>query len=353
MKYAKHILILTPGFPVDKSDENCIPPLQAFLEKVNSTEAAKVSVIAFQYPFVNQPYQWKGIDVYPANGRNSKFLRKWITWQRCKSYFKKIQEKESIDLIHSFWLSECAYIGHQLSRRHNIPHLTTLMGQDVLPSNRYLKLFNSSLLKTVALSNYQAQQYQITTGNTVDYTVPFGIDPLHFPPLNEGERPIDILGVGSLSQLKNYRNFVKLIQMLIPNHASLKAVIIGEGSERKTVEKLIQQEGLENHLELKGNLPRKEVLSIMNQSKVFLHTSQYESLGYVFPEALMCGCQLVSHAVGLANPTPQWSVEKDLTGMAKAVSNALDKKAVRNEQIIPVMKNSVKSYLNIYDASIG
>ena len=52
--------------------------------------------------------------------------------------------------------------------------------------------------------------------------------------------------------------------------------------------------GLENHLELPGLLPHAQVLEIMSNATVFLHTSHYEGNSTVLMEALYCGCYVVS-----------------------------------------------------------
>ncbi len=52
MKYSKHIVILTPGFPKNEQDTTCIPPLQAYVENFTAIHPEiKMSIISFQYPF--------------------------------------------------------------------------------------------------------------------------------------------------------------------------------------------------------------------------------------------------------------------------------------------------------------
>ena len=115
-----------------------------------------------------------------------------------------------------------------------------------------------------------------------------GIIPDDFPPLNN-ERDIDILGVGGLIPLKNYQLFIRLIKSILPDFPNLKAVIIGEGKERKIIEQMIEEWNLSEHISLTGMLPRHEVLNYMNRSRIFLHPSTYESFGFVFSEALYSG----------------------------------------------------------------
>lgn len=347
----KHIVILTPGFPANEKDDSCIPPLQSLLRQLSSS-GLRISVIAFQYPFQRTPYQWHGIRVYPAGGKNRSFPRKLLTWQRCRAHFRSIHQNEKVDLIHSFWMTECAFLGEKLAQRFRIPHLISLMGQDALPTNRYLRLLRKSTSRTIALSRFQADHYRQTTGKMVSDIVHFGIEQSEFPRPNKGDRPIDILGAGSLTALKNYEEFILVVKKLLIAYPQLCAVIAGEGPEQEKLAQLIRQQGLEKHVVLKGKLSRQATLELMQQAKVFLHTSRYESFGYVFPEALMSGCHVVSRAVGIASPSPRWTIGDNVETLAEGVRSALNNKTGIPEIQPPFMSETAKKYRAIYDEAI-
>jgi len=153
MKLNKHIVILTPGFPSDEADENCIPPLQIFLNHfIKNFPEVKISVIALHYPVRREIYKWNSLSVYACGGNNRGKIKRISTWKRALTYFKYINQKEKIDLIHSFWLSECALLGNHLSKKFTIPHINTMMGQDAKASNRYLGFINLERLKIMSLS---------------------------------------------------------------------------------------------------------------------------------------------------------------------------------------------------------
>ena len=132
MSSAKHILFLTPGFPADENDFNCIPPLQEFLLKFRSVyPASKISVISFQYPYQNKQYLWNDIKVNPLGGKN-KIYKKIFLWLRAIRQAKEINLTDNVDAIHSFWLGECAMIGNILSKKFRyccVPFLTTILSR--------------------------------------------------------------------------------------------------------------------------------------------------------------------------------------------------------------------------------
>lgn len=321
MKSNKHILILIPGFASDESDTSCIPPVQEFLKAYKSIyEKDIITIISFQYPYTKNKNSWHGINVWNAGGRNKKLLKPFV-WQRVKSYFKLIHEKEKVSIIHAFWLGECAYIGKQLADQYQIPFFVTLMGQDVLKKNKYLSKSIFKNTPTIALSKNHAEIYYANSGKKATTLIPWGIN------LNEkkhDKKIYDIIGVGSLNKLKNYSLFIDIIHELSKIKPDIKALLIGDGDEKKSLEQKIITLNLNKTITLKGQIKREEVLEYMNKSKILLHTSSYESFGYVFMEALSRGNIIVSLNVGCAIPSNNWLVAENNQSLTKLVLKALN-----------------------------
>ena len=53
-------------------------------------------------------------------------------------------------------------------------------------------------------------------------------------------------------------------------------------------------------IEIKTSIPRDQVLNLMQQSKILVHTSNFESFGLVLAEALAANCIVISKPVGIA-----------------------------------------------------
>lgn len=293
----KHVVFITPGFAKDENDASCIPPLQLFAKHL-AQQNFKVTVIALEYP-ERKNYRWHNVDVYSCGGNNS-WLAKPFTWLEVNSLFTKIDSKNKVDLVHSFWLQDTVLLGSCISKKKSLPHLTTLMGQDVLPSNNYLKIPFLRRQKMVALSRFHADTFEATTQNVVRKIIPWGIDKNEFPGFNNGNRSIDILAVGSLNQVKNLNEFIEELALVKNDFPKVNAIIAGDGLLRNELEGKVKQLNLSNNINFKGHLQRPEILQLMQQSKILLHTSKFESYGYVFAEALWSGMKIVSHPVGIA-----------------------------------------------------
>ena len=88
----------------------------------------------------------------------------------------------------------------------------------------------------------------------------------------------------------------------------------------------------------------------MQQSKIFLHTSTYESQGYVFVEALHLGMYIVSLKTGLAHENKKWKVvlaPKKET-LAKAVHEFLNMDLTFEPLQLYNVEKTVADYVSIY-----
>ncbi|MGD1847153.1 MAG: glycosyltransferase [Salibacteraceae bacterium] len=305
-------MYISPGFARDVDDGYCMPYFQNLLTALHRKHPKlRVSVIALQYPYHDQPYQWKHVDVYPCGGNNTGFPSRLRTWWKAERYFRQLHKKQPVDLIHSFWLSECAMLGNRWAKKNRIPHLVNLMGQDVLPTNRYLKWVDRQYPRLVAVSEFQAEMFQKTTGERVSATIPHGNDLPQEDHAYQQERDIDILGVGSLIPLKQYDWLVGAVAEVVKTHPKLKVVILGEGPEEEPLRAQARSLGIEKTLTVKGWVPRSEVLNYLGRSRILAHPSRYEAYGFVFAEALWQGATVVSQKVGTARALPKWHLVDD------------------------------------------
>ena len=356
MSSNNRILLITPGFPVDENDDITMAPVQGFLKNfLRQYRDYKFEIITLQYPFQKTIYEWNGCMVYSCGGRNRKFAGKLKTLYHANQFADHILKEKSVKLIHSLWLSEAALIGNRISKSRNMRHLVTLMGQDVLRSNNYLKILDLRKPEYVAVSPFQAQKFYESTALNANHIIPWGIDEneFHGPADKEtsemkyGTR-FDIFGAGNLTSLKQYNIFVNVVREIAKKKPTVTAAIAGDGPERPALEKMIHSYGIAQNITLPGRLPRHEVLKMMSQSKVFLHTSSYESQGYACLEALAAGCNIVSFKTGIASSTKKWEIGTDIPDLAEAVTGFLD--SGKNEPHIPYpVSATIKAYHDLYE----
>lgn len=365
-----NLVILTPGFAADESDTTCIPGLQDLVQSyVRLYPNMHIHIIALHYPFRAGEYCWNGVSVYAAGGQNSK-LNKLRTWWRALGRIRALHSQKTMSVLHSFWLSESTLLGQIVSRLYGIPHLATIMGQDAKPDNRYLPLIGalaSASLSVFALSEFAAKVYARSTGRVVRGIIPFGVVPHGIPPALRQEevnvlaktRNIDILGVGSVIPLKNYPAFLECIAKAKQYKNGIRAVILGgfvDAAECERLRATITELQIEENVVLAGEVPRSEVFSMMAQSTVLLHTSEYEGQGWVLLEALQYGASVVCFDVGYTMAHPQMHVCQKKADMELALREVLDENAVLHQHLqhdsasvtVPSIDDTARLYFQYY-----
>ncbi len=255
-----------------------------------------------------------------------------------------------IDIVHSFWLGESAFLGERLSRRYDLPHIVTLMGQEVALPNRYAGLLKSKRATFVAVSPFQRRELVRQTGRDAQHVILWGLDELTSK--HAATRDIDILGVGSLSDVKDFGTFLDVVALLRAANPTLSCRIAGDGPLRAALEAKASALGLQRTVRFEGRLPREHVFDLMRRSKVLLHTSTFESFGLVFAEALACGMRIVSRPVGIAEPGDRWTTCDDPGQMAASVA-----KHLMTEDFTPLLahpiETTVSAYHRLYSLLLG
>lgn len=339
------VLWLTPGFAAGEDDYNCIPPMQA-LARALLRHGTDLHIIALEYPFRNGVYAWETATVYPCNGQNRRFLR-WRTLARARGLARQIMQEKKAAVLHSFWLGPASALGGQLAGQWQIPHWTTLMGQDVLPGNRYLRRLNApGTARLVALTAFHNNMLTQNTGLQAAQCIPWGLEQQDIPQKLSSERVVDVLGVGSLIPVKNWELWLRVLRLVANRHPRLRAELIGSGPEERRLRALTAELGLEKHVHFAGELPRPEVLARMGASRILLHTSRFESFGMVLVEAAAQGCRVISTPVGVAPELGLCAAKEE--ELATAVVTALKNPPQQVPELRWQMEAIAEAYLDLY-----
>lgn len=97
------------------------------------------------------------------------------------------------------------------------------------------------------------------------------------------EYVINIIAVGRLTEQKDYPNFLKALSLL-PNKSIINVKIVGDGSEKNNIQKLISEYNLENTVEMLGR--REDIPQLFSKADIFVLSSLYEGFGLVVAEAM-------------------------------------------------------------------
>lgn len=341
---------MVPGFPEDEEDTSCLPAMQNYVAGFCAARRdLDVHVITFQYPFFRRQYSWKGATVHALGGRNRRHLRRLPTWARAARVFSQLAKRTDVKVLHTFWLTECSHVGQWLSKKYGIPHVASVGGVDAKPTNPYLRRLRLKELVLTAGSTFAADVLAAHAEVEKVRVIPLGLDTEHLASIDAPRRrDIDVIGVGSLIPLKDYGAFIDVIAALASDLPEINACIVGAGPQQQELEQLIAASGLQDNVELLGHLSRDDVFRHMLRSKVFLHTSKYESQGYVFLEALFAGLNVVCYDVGYTGDSDRVFRLGSPQEIIEAARGLIRDPGRLERQQVPTVKDTVRAFEAIY-----
>jgi len=170
-----------------------------------------------------------------------------------------------------------------------------------------------------------------------------------------------LLSVGNLEKVKGHRYLIEAMKIVHETKPEALCYIVGDGPERKRLEKQVKNLGLAGVVKLVGAIPHDEIPLWMNACDIYVQSSISESFCIVLIEAMACGKPLVATEVegmpeiiqnnklGLLVPPA------DPTTLANAILKALEsdwdreyiRKYAKRYDIVNVANKVIEVYENI------
>ena len=176
-----------------------------------------------------------------------------------------------------------------------------------------------------------------------------GVDFNEIEKINKVDKQIkyDLISVARLVSYKRVIDLVKATNKLRTKFPNIRLAIVGQGPERRKLERIVANSSLRNNIDFLGYIPRhQDVLLLMSESRVFCLPSIAEGFGIVAIEAAALGKPVIIFnpsgepdpisyvkdgiALGAYN---ELELKKKLTDLLynKKISNSFEKQ--RNEAI--------------------
>ncbi len=246
-----------------------------------------------------------------------------------------------------------------------------------IPNNGYydrtfkyadLLVANTFYLKSL-LINLGASEEKIKT-------IPVSVDTNFFYPIKRSKNkgPIKIITVGRLEVFKGQNFGVECISRLIEKGYNVHFMLIGDGTQKDYLQKLVRKKKLENHITLAGRKTQEEVRGFLREQDIFLMTSitdpdyGVESQGLVTAEAQASGLPVIAFDSGGVKYTfengktgflvPEGDVKEMVNKIEKVIQNdqlreQMSKAAVRYIDINFSQKRINKNWCQVYNALIN
>jgi len=187
--------------------------------------------------------------------------------------------------------------------------VTSVHGADIYMFNsQMLKLIKKFVLKysdavivnsthtKIACEKLQKRHYDIISS---------GFDAKIYKPKNyqlyrkSPESTLKLISVGRLSEEKGFIFIIKAVISLLNDGYNISLKIAGEGPEKQTLKKVIEDSGFFDRIELLGWVDKKDLPSIYRNADLFVGGSMVmksgwqEAFGNVYAESMACGTPVI------------------------------------------------------------
>ena len=177
-----------------------------------------------------------------------------------------------------------------------------------------------------------------------------GATPSH--PWFSADGPPIVLAAGRLARAKNYPTLLRAFATASKSRP-LRLVILGTGSWRSRLERLVRRLGLSGNVSMPGWEPNP--FALMSRASLFAHASKWEGLSGVLIQAMACGCPCVSTNClsgcdeildhGRLGPlVPVGDHEALAAAMLRVLESPPDKAALREQAMKFSVENSIAGY---------
>ena len=217
---------------------------------------------------------------------------------------KQLITELEIDLVHANSAAPCQWL-NIATRTCHVPLLCQMHAIYPLRDRLTLGLYQVS--KVVAVSEYvmtpfyqdnqPVQRRQVIT-NGIDNQLLLAMPLANLrPKLSISSEAFVIAAVGSLIRRKGMDLIIDALALLIKKQIPIHLLIIGDGPEKKALNKQIQQLGLQQHVSLLGE--RNNVMGILRGTvDLFVSGAREEAFGLVFAEASLAGLAVIGPNIG-------------------------------------------------------
>ena len=175
------------------------------------------------------------------------------------------------------------------------PYILILPGSDlkwILEKNIFLFILHKSDKIAVRGSNSLGKLKKLGIAPEKIFTLHNYFELPEMNKISLGQKKWDVIFIGYFRKLKRLDVLVDVIDNLKKEYPNIKCVLLGDGDQTMYIKQLIKDKKLENNIELAGH--KSDILFYLNNSKIFLLTSESEGLPMVLVEAMSQGVPVVT-----------------------------------------------------------
>jgi colanic acid/amylovoran biosynthesis glycosyltransferase len=253
-------------------------------------------------------YFWHAPDRYLRNLR--------VCWMRhptprlyCRTFynfflapqFARMLQKRGTFHIHAHFAFGAATTAMMAANLLNISFSFTVHGSDVLIEKCLLNEKSKRAKFVVTVSEFNKNRLMVEAPDVNSNKVKVihcGVDSDVFHPQVHVERGLPVLlAVGSLLDVKGHAYLVEACAALVTDAVDFKCIIVGEGPERKHLEKLILRYKLGEKIKLVGAIPHENIQAYFDRADIVIHPSISEGIPVALMEAMSKGLPVIASRI--------------------------------------------------------
>lgn len=247
------------------------------------------------------PTRW-GVMGHAAALENDRRLRAAALWQAplfglsMALQIRQLLLRQRVDLVHAHWAIPSGTIARWLACLYRKPLFISLHGSDMYLASRNAvmgSLARGALTKAQGITacSQPLADSAVRLGAQANkvHVIPYGADPSQFntqtsstelrKQLNLPPDGLIILGVGRLVAKKGFDQLIHAMPSVLAANQSAWLVILGEGPQRRSLEQLRGELGLDARVVLPGAVPWATVAEYLAASDVFVMPSVRDVTG--------------------------------------------------------------------------
>jgi len=143
-----------------------------------------------------------------------------------------------------------------------------------------------------------------------------------------------LISIGRLSSEKGFMDLLKIFNIISNDYPDWCLDIIGDGNERKKLEKYIKDSKIDDKVTLHGFRDKEYIYDMLSKSSIYLMSSYTESFGIVLLEAMSCGLPCIAF--------------QSAEGASEIITSGRDGYLIKNRNFSAYIKK-VEDLINDYD----
>ena len=205
----------------------------------------------------------------------------------CLAFLLRDCEIEHIHVHHGYFSAWIALVAARILR---IPFSMTLHGSDLLLHASHMQAKLRECAFCITISEFHrhhilAHYPMVDPAKLLVLRLGVEVPEINSPPQHHSHCPL-LLAVGRLHSVKDHAFLLRACSVLRARGVQFRCLIVGEGPERRKLERLIRELKIAEIVDLVGHLPREDIGRYYELADLVVLTSRSEGIPLALMEAM-------------------------------------------------------------------